>query len=389
MSRGLRLGWSLLGISMLVGGLLVAVPGRGEAAALLKGVVQADGGGDHTCAVRTDGTVWCWGDNDFGQLGDGTSVARLMPVKVVNLTQVVQVSAGVEHTCATRSNHTVWCWGRNDFGQVGDGATSTRLTPVRVIGLTGVEKVSAGDYFTCAVRSVGTVWCWGDNWAGALGNGTVSPISQPTPVQAIGLSQARQVSAGGSATCARRSDGSVRCWGWNSSYGQVGVPSWSDQTTPVAVQGLPGPVTQVQAGGYHACARRSDGSVWCWGTNRAGALGTGTVGPTRVTTPTKSLMTNAAGVSVGDDFTCARTSGKRVKCWGINTSGQLGNGALVSRSAPVAVVGLASVAGISSGNAHTCAVLTDHTMRCWGDNSFGQLGNGTTQNSTFPAPVLT
>jgi alpha-tubulin suppressor-like RCC1 family protein len=385
MSRRIRFGWGLLGALALVCGLLVGAPGRSEAAGLLKGVRQADAGSSHTCAVRTDGTVWCWGSNDRGQLGDGTTVDRTRPVRVRNLTKAVQVVAGYAHTCALRSNGTVWCWGGNSAGDLGDGTYTDRATPVRVSNLNGAVAVSGGSHHTCATRFSGTLWCWGWNVGGVLGDGTT--VWRTTPVRVKGLTGVVQASTDGNAhTCALVSGGTVQCWGYNVS-GQVGDGTTTDRYLPVAVQGLPGPVTQVETGLLFSCARRADGSVWCWGQNDFGALGDGSTVDRLVAT--ESLMTNAVSVDGGAAHTCARTKANRVKCWGQNASGQLGNGTTtLSRTAPVAVVALTGVHGITLGEYHSCAVLRDGTMRCWGANDDGRLGNGTTVDSAFPTPVL-
>jgi len=152
----------------------------------LTGVVQIAGGGIHTCALEQDGTVWCWGDNRSGQLGDGTTSSKLTPIQVQNLTGVVQVAGGGRfHTCALRQDGTAWCWGNNNFGQLGDGTTTNRYTPVQVQNLTGVVQVAGGYDHTCALRQDGTVWCWGHNVYGKLGDGTTT--NRYTPVQVSGL----------------------------------------------------------------------------------------------------------------------------------------------------------------------------------------------------------
>jgi len=152
----------------------------------LTGVVQVAAGGSHTCALRQDGTVWCWGWNSYGQLGDGTTINRYTPVLVQNLSGVVQVTVGgYTHTCALKQDGTVWCWGDNHSGKLGDGTTTDRYTPVLVQNLSGVVQVTGGYAHTCALKGDGTVWCWGQNYYGQLGDGTTT--QRLTPVQVSGL----------------------------------------------------------------------------------------------------------------------------------------------------------------------------------------------------------
>ena len=343
-------------------------------------MVQADDGQGHTCAVRSDGSVWCWGRNRNGQLGDGTATRHLTPVQVKGLTGVIQVAAGYEDTCAVRSDGTVWCWGDNGEGEIGDGTHNAALTPVEVPGLTGVRQVSAGWWFNCALRTDGTVWCWGEI------------VPSLVPVQVTGLSGVvAQVAAGEGHVCARLESGAVLCWGWNA-FGQLGDGTTVSRSQPAPVVGLPGPVTWIKAGAGHTCVRRADGTVWCWGYNGVGQLGDGTL--TERLTATRSLVTGAVAVNVGtgdlyNGFTCARTHAKTVTCWGAGSFGQLGDGTTTtSRATPARVRSLTGVSSLALGFTHACAVLTNGTMRCWGDNAYGQLGDGTRTQRSTPVTVL-
>lgn len=226
----------------------------------------------HTVALRSDGTVWTWGSNLYGQMGDD-SRERHTPTQVNGLNGVTAIAAGEQNTVALKADGTVWVWGWNSHGILGDGTTMNRHAPVQVSDLAAVTAISAGQTHTIALKSDGTVWTWGGNFSGQLGDGTMTLRTVPTPVS--GLTGASAISAGWQHTVALRSDGTVLAWGDNH-WGQLGDDTTTAHLSPVRVSGLTG-VTAISAGGWHfTVALRHDGTVWAWGNNAFGLLGDGT-----------------------------------------------------------------------------------------------------------------
>ena len=334
----------------------------------------------HTVFIKNDGTVWTWGKNDNGQLGDGTTTQRTSPVQVPGLSGIVAVAAGDAHTVALRgSDGTVWTWGKNDNGQLGDGTTTQRTSPVQVPGLSGVIAIAAGGSHTVVIQSDHTVWCWGNNANNQLGNN--STIQSSVPVQAIGLTNAIAIAAGSTHTVALKSDNTVWTWGGNGN-GQLGIGNTTQNTVPVQVGSIAN-VIAIAAGGTHTIAVRNDItriSVWTWGNNASGQLGIGNT--TQSTYPVQvSNLTNVTTVSGGADFSVAMKDDGTVWTWGNNSNGQLGIGNTTQSLLPVQAGGLSTVTAIAAGTIHSAALQNDGTVWTWGGNGNGQLGNGNTTDA--------
>jgi alpha-tubulin suppressor-like RCC1 family protein len=329
----------------------------------LTGVTQVAGGVDHTCALLTSREVRCWGDNDSGQLGDGTLTDRLYPVPVKSpsgpgrLTGVVQISADADRTCAVIQGGLARCWGDNDAGQIGDGTAGTdrrRPRPVRAVTgtgvLTGVSQIDVGYYLTCARLTNGQARCWGQNVEGGLGDGTVTERHRPVVVRTVAgagaLAGVRQISAGAYHSCATLTNGQVRCWGYGGD-GQLGIGTTAEHHRPVVVRTISGPgalvgVAQVAAGYYHTCARLTSGQARCWGNNGYFEVGNGLEDMIDVPRPTPVRNTQDSAALVGvrqlhatDFHTCVTLTNGQGRCWGYDETGALSGPTNGSSALPV------------------------------------------------------
>jgi alpha-tubulin suppressor-like RCC1 family protein len=340
----------------------------------------------HTAALKADGTVWTWGSNANGQLGDNSTTQRNTPVKVGALGGITTaVSAGVNFTVALRqADSTVWSWGYNGYGQLGDNTIMQHSVPVKASGLSTAFAVTAGGYHVVVLNSDYSASSWGNNVNGQLGDGTTLQDQVPAPVS--GMNSFTAVAAGGSHTVALKSDGTVWTWG-RDAEGQLGDGMTGQRVAPWQVTGLSG-VTAVTAGSAHTVALMSDGTVRAWGRNAEGQLGDGTT-IQRLTPVQIGGLNNVTALAGGVNYTLALKSDGTVWAWGYNGFGQLGDSTTVQRLTPVQVKLLpgAVTVAVTAGSFHAAALNSDGTIWTWGGNSYGQLGDGTTIQRLTPVSV--
>lgn len=361
----------------------------------------------HACALLASGAVRCWGRNDDGALGDGTEISSLSSVPVSGIdgstTAATAISAGFLYSCALTKSAAVECWGENAYGQLGNGTTTDSAVPVMVTGINGVTakatSVSTWNLHTCAILDTGALECWGANDYGTLGVGSYQPADSTTPLVVKGIdgttAKATSVSVGYYFSCAVLASGAAECWGRND-YGQLGDGTTTLSNTPMTVSGLSSGVraVAVSTGGLHACALLVSGAIECWGANSYGQLGDGTTTDSDVPVQVNGIdgiTDTAAAVTVGSFHTCALLDSGAVKCWGRNDDGEVGNGGTNDALTPQTVTGLDGsgdiATDVSAGGYYTCALLTSGEVRCWGGNDYGILGNGSNIGSPLPVTL--
>jgi len=385
-------------------------------------------GPNHSCAVDTDGTLWCWGYAAGvlrGYLGDGTTNGSSTPVQVGTDVDWSVVSAGSNHSCAIKTNGTLYCWGSNFRGQLGLGTVDEVFglgqdSPVQVGTDTDWRSVSASSLNTCAIKTDDSLYCWGYNADGEVGDGTQVLRSLPTLVGG----PYRAVSVGSRHSCAITTGNELRCWGMNFA-GAVGDGSRVDRLVPTTV-GSDTDWSQASAGGNYTCASKTNGTVWCWGANSFGEIGSlESIGatPPGMTVPSRvGTDTDWVAVGAGEWQSCATKSDGSLYCWGQNKKGELGGGGPDSDPHPTPVIFVSvpdpapvepepvtedtstlfrflnfttSIANATDDStwsevrvsAHACATTSDDRIYCWGDNSKGALGQGNLTSSKAPLQV--
>jgi alpha-tubulin suppressor-like RCC1 family protein len=353
---------------------------------------------EFTCAIKQNNALWCWGENSFGKLGDGTASNRSSPVQVGSATDWVAVAPGHDHTCALKTGGSLYCWGDNNYAQLANGAWGPytgSYTPIQAGADTDWAALAGGYHHACALKTGGALYCWGRNNTGQLGIGSTLHDFDgvPSPTRVGSEADWSRVAAGGQLylvghTCAIKSDQSLFCWGENY-FGQIGMGAFANKHVPTQA-GAENDWYSASAGGSHTCVQKVGGALWCWGSDRLGQLGLGRGGDqsTPFQIGTSSTWT---AVSSGDGHSCAIQSGSSLFCWGWNVEGQLGNGTkgLYANDyfTPTPVVPQDGWQMVSAGANLTCAIMHDATLWCWGQNDYGQLGNGNTFDSASPIQV--
>lgn len=374
-----------------------------------------DNVGKYTVALKTNGTLWAWGANDYGQLGDGSTLDRYNPTQITTNTNWTAIAAGTAHTLALKSNNTLWSWGNNQYGQLGDGTTVSKTEPAQITG-TNWQTFSAGRDHTVALTN-GTLWAWGRNNVGQLGDGTTVDKLIPTQV-GTDNNWSDIFATGYYHTVALKSDGTLWAWGAND-YGQLGIGSVISAITPTKI-GVSTDWSAVTAGAYHTLARKNNGTLWAWGFNQYGQLGINNT--INMNTPTQVLSDiNWSVIAAGAYHTITLKTDGRFWAWGGNWVGQLGIGNIYIpstppqyeeehgffgcggsrqcssagssaisynyRNVPVEITTASDWGMIVGGGAHTVALKTNSTLWAWGSNNYGQLGTGDTDTRDTPTRI--
>jgi hypothetical protein len=329
-------------------------------------LISISDGRIHNLALKSDGTLWAWGDNSYGQLGDGTTTQRNSPVQVGNATDWISVIGGNDCSFALKSNGTLWAWGNNFYGKLGDGTTTERHNPVQIGGADNWVSVSSGNQHTVALKSDGTLWAWGYNGYGQLGDGTT--VDKNMPIQIGVLNNWVSISCGGTHTLARKSDGTIWSWGYNG-YGQLGDGTTANRLSPVQ-SGSGNNWVAVSCGSDHTLSLKADGTFWACGRNQFGAVGDGTntdrTNLTQRTSVTDVIFTQGGGYHTG----LIKADRIQICMTGYNGNGQLGNGTIADKNTFECIINASSL------NTITCSPTAG--IYCVGQNiAVPYAANGT------------
>lgn len=349
-------------------------------------------GTNFSLALHDIGVVYAWGNNTFGQLGDGTTVLRSTPIKVANLSNITAIAAGANHAIALKADGSVWAWGNNTYGQLGDNTTLSKQKPIQITTLTGITAIAAGNDFCLALKNDGTVWAWGRNNIGQLGNGTTTnqlkPFQIPNFVNII-----TAIAAGSYHVLALDNNGKVYTWGDNT-YGQLGMNDTTPRYTPTEITALTTlitdapntTVTNIYAGYGQSYALYSTHKLADWGLAKAGQLGN--ENPDQVNSPALlPTLTTVESLSIGRNHVFAKLTDGTYKFWGQNNSSQLGNGKTDNLSIPSTDANIKDFVTLIGGADHSLGIMPSGDVMAWGGNSSSQLGSGSGDSANKIVPT--
>jgi alpha-tubulin suppressor-like RCC1 family protein len=361
----------------------ITATSEGESDSTSLEVVQwatIDAGKYFSCAALTDGEAYCWGENDRGELGIGSTGGVFSEPQRVQTTQrFTEISSGFFHNCGLTINQNIYCWGQGGNGALGNGQTSVSNVPVRVTGAYTFVQVSAGINHSCGLDASDNIQCWGINQDGQLGNATSQDSLIPQTV--AGGHTWSKVSAGGLHTCGLTAGGEIFCWGANG-LGQLGTGNTVPTNSPVAIDSSE-TFTDLSVGVDHSCATTSSGSVYCWGSNMHGEIGLDSNSATQRNSPVQVSVSGASFESLesGSGFTCAIAGSGEAWCWGFNGQVNFGNGTVeANQFTPVRISGGYSWSSLGGGLQHMCGLNGQVDAYCWGDNDQGESGTGSTSD---------
>ncbi|MDP1727070.1 MAG: T9SS type A sorting domain-containing protein [Bacteroidota bacterium] len=339
-----------------------------------------------TLGLKADGTLWAWGQNIFGQLGDGTTTDRSTPAQIGSDNNWISIATGAYHGLGLKSNGTLWAWGWNRDGSIGDGTTTFRYSPIQIGTDNKWTVISAGYSHSHALKSDGTLWAWGNNNIGELGDGTTT--QRNSPVQTGTDNKWVNVISGSEHVIGLKVDGTLWAWGFND-HGQIGDGTTINRTTPVQI-GSNNTWVGFSGGGAHSLGLKSDGTLWAWGRNSRGSIGDGTnthrSSPVQIGTDNKWVS-----VSGGSQHSIGLKSDGTLWSWGENSFGEVGDGTNTDRNSPVQTsITLSVWVSVKAGGTHSLGLKSDGTLWAWGFNLFyGQIGDGTTINRLSPVQIGT
>jgi len=342
---------------------------------------------DFSCSSDDTNRVFCWGDNEDGQLGDGTQIEKSTPVEVGVFNDFIHIAMGIKHVCVHYDTSKLKCWGDNTKGQLGNGSFTSSYSPVEITDVGKIEQIALGGRHTCAILEDDVLKCWGDNEDGQLGDGSNKSKSK-SPVKVDVDGNIKEVALGKFHSCALLEDNTLKCWGDNKDSQLGDGTETKKSNTPVSVN-VGGEIKQFAVGRSHSCVVLKDDTskLKCWGDNSKGQLGDGTL--TNRNNPTEiSVGGDIKQITLGTFHTCALLKDDTLKCWGSNEFGQFGDGSKVQVSIPTKIPADGNIKQIEVGKSHSCFLLENDTLKCSGSNEFGQLGDGTKTQSSYPVRVI-